>query len=118
MMKRFMFMCCLITTVLFLGVLLGMQQANEGMRKMKGYDDPSFKGQAFHVVETSEGLNGTFLGREITSQDIKEKQEKLEGIKAFNFFSSLGKKLANGVSDLMAGLLNEAADKVEEHVKD
>ncbi|WP_417899529.1 DUF3679 domain-containing protein [Bacillus haimaensis] len=116
-MKRFLFMSGLITIVLFLGVLLGMQQANEGMRKMKGYDDPS-DGKAFHVVETTEGYNGTFLGNEITSQDIKEKQEKLEGIKAFNFFSSMGKKLADGVSSLMSGLLKDASDKIEEQVSE
>jgi hypothetical protein len=117
-MKRFMLKCLVISLVLFLGVLLGMHQANEGMRKMKGYDDPSFKGQAFHVVETSEGLNGTFLGRQVNSRDMKEKQEQLEEIKAYNFFSSAGKKLANGVSDLMSGLLNKAQDKIEEQVKE
>lgn len=113
-MKRFMVKCLFISVVLFLGVLLGMQQANDGMRKMKGYDDPAFQGEAFHVAETAEGYNGTILGRQLDSQDMKEKQEKLEGIKAYNVFSSAGKKLADGVSGLMSGLFNKVQDTVEE----
>ncbi|UAL46222.1 DUF3679 domain-containing protein [Sutcliffiella horikoshii] len=113
-MKRFMVKCLFISLVLFLGVLLGMQQANDGMRKMKGYDDPAFQGEAFRVAETAEGYNGTILGRQLDSQDMKEKQEKLEGIKAYNVFSSAGKKLADGVSGLMSGLFNKVQDTVEE----
>ncbi|MGD6774469.1 MULTISPECIES: DUF3679 domain-containing protein [Bacillaceae] len=113
-MKRFMVKCLFISLVLFLGVLLGMQQANDGMRKMKGYDDPAFQGEAFHVAETTEGYNGTILGQQLDSQDMKEKQEKLEGIKAYNVFSSAGKKLADGVSGLMGGLFNKVQDTVEE----
>ncbi|WP_339146954.1 MULTISPECIES: DUF3679 domain-containing protein [unclassified Sutcliffiella] len=117
-MKRFMVKCLFISLVLFLGVLLGMQQANEGMRKMKGYDDPAFSGQAFHVAETTEGINGTILGRQINSQDMKEKQEKLEGIKAYNVFSSAGKKLADGMSGMMSGIFNKVQDTIEEKTEE
>ena len=30
-------------TCLFLGVLIGMQTANDGIKKMKGYEDPHFE---------------------------------------------------------------------------
>ncbi|MGW6163648.1 DUF3679 domain-containing protein, partial [Bacillus altitudinis] len=36
--------CLLLVTIMFLGVLFGMQQANHGMLSMKGYHDPSLKG--------------------------------------------------------------------------
>ncbi len=37
--------CLLLVTIMFLGVLFGMQQANHGMLSMKGYHDPSLKGR-------------------------------------------------------------------------
>ncbi|CAG9619377.1 DUF3679 domain-containing protein [Sutcliffiella rhizosphaerae] len=112
-MKRFMLKCLFITFVLFLGVLLGMQQANDGMRKMKGYDDPAFSGEVFHVVEKTENIS--FLGREYSNQDMQEKQEKLQEMKSYNFLSSTGKKLADGMTGLMSGLFDKAKDTLEEN---
>jgi hypothetical protein len=95
----------LLFLLLFFGVLLGMQQANEGIREMKGYDDPQFSG-AFHITEGQSGeLEAALLGERVTSHDIREKQERLEKMEAFNIFSSLGSKFATGISTIFQRLL-------------
>ncbi|QFT89917.1 hypothetical protein FIU87_14730 [Bacillus sp. THAF10] len=115
-MKRFMLKCLFISFVLFLGVLLGMKQANEGMRKMKGYDDPAFSGEVFHVVESSENIS--FLGTQSNNQDMKAKQQKLEDIKGHNILSSTGKKLADGMTGMMNGIFNKVEETMEEKMNE
>jgi hypothetical protein len=96
-MFKFTFHFVLLVIVLLFGVLLGMQQANDGLLKMKGYADPSLQG-AFSINQAQNGdVEAAFLGRKVTSHDLKEKQEKLEEIKAFNFFSTIGEKLAYAI---------------------
>lgn len=106
-MVRFTLKCTFIILILFLGVLIGMQTANDGMKKMKGYDDPSltsaFKVNGFHQGE----LEAAFLGKKITSHDLEKKKEKLEKMKAFNFFSSIGKKLGETINRIFTSLLNQ-----------
>ena len=83
---------------MFLAVLFGMQQANAGIQNMRGFEDGAFKG-AFTIQEKAEGeYEASILGNEITSHDIKEKQRILEEMKAYNFFSSLGKKISEGMT--------------------
>jgi hypothetical protein len=95
----------MIVVLLFFGVLLGMQYANEGMKKTKGYDDPGLY-QAFTVSESNAGeLETSILGEKITSHDIEKKKEQLEEMKAFNFFSSLGKNLAGVISGTMQKMI-------------
>lgn len=99
-MLRFSFKCFLIVLVLFFGVLLGMQQANTGMKKMKGYNDPSLY-NAFTVTESDEGdIHASILGETVTSHDLAKKKEKLEEMKAYNFFSSVGKGMSEAVSSV------------------
>ena len=97
----FMLKSLMLASLMFLSVLFGMQQANEGIHKMKGYEDPEFK-SAFSIKEKE---NGTFetaiLGNDVSSHDLEQKRKKLEEMKAFNLFSSLGKNLADGVSSVM-----------------
>jgi hypothetical protein len=100
-MKMFMLKSLMLASLMFISVLFGMQQANEGIHKMKGYDDPEFK-SAFTVKETEDGsIKSAILGNDISSHDLEQKRKKLEEMKAFNFFSSLGKNLADGVSVVM-----------------
>ncbi len=83
---------------MFIAVLFGMQLANEGIHNMKGYDDANFKA-AFTVNENEGGeLQASILGNDISSHDLQRKKEKLEEMKAYNFFSSLGKSLSDGIS--------------------
>lgn len=97
----FMLKSLMLASLMFISVLFGMQQANEGIHKMKGYDDPEFK-SAFTVKETEDGsIKSAILGNDISSHDLEQKRKKLEEMKAFNFFSSLGKNLADGISVVM-----------------
>lgn len=97
-MKMFMLKSVMLASLLFIAVLFGMQQANEGIHKMKGYDDPEFK-SAFQINEEDDGtVKSAILGNDVTSHDLEEKRKQLEKMKAFNFFSSLGKNLSDSVS--------------------
>ncbi|KAB2338614.1 DUF3679 domain-containing protein [Cytobacillus depressus] len=114
-MKWFMLKTLLLTSLMFLAVLFGMQQANEGITKMKGYSDERFKG-AFTLQENEAGeLHASILGTDVTSHDLQQKKEKLEEMKAYNFFSSLGKKLSEGLSALAETTLHFITDLIKEH---
>lgn len=105
-MVRFWLKCTGIILVLFLGVLIGMQQANVGMKKMKGYEDPSLN-SAFIINQSDQGeMEADILGEKVTSHDLETKKEKLEEMKAFNFFSSLGKTLGETISAAFQALIN------------
>jgi len=100
-MKMFMLKSMMLASLMFISVLFGMQQANEGIHKMKGYDDPEFK-SAFTIKEEEDGsIKSAILGNDVSSHDLEQKRKKLEEMKAFNFFSSIGKKLAEGISYVM-----------------
>lgn len=97
----FMLKSFMLASLMFISVLFGMQQANEGIHKMKGYDDPEFK-SAFKIKENEDGsYKSAILGNDVSSHDLEQKRKKLEEMKAFNFFSSLGKSLAEGISLVM-----------------
>lgn len=98
MMKMFLLKSFVLASLMFLSVLFGMQQANIGIQKMKGYDDPEFK-SALHIKSTEEGdLHASVLGVDVTSHDLEKKKQKLEELKAYNLFSDIGKKVSNGIS--------------------
>lgn len=104
-MKKFVIRCLLLVLTLFFGVLLGMQEANEGLLQMKGFNDQTY-GAAFDIKKNELGeVEAAVLGQEITTHDIEEKQKRLENIKAFHFFSSVGNKLADILTMLFQKLL-------------
>ncbi|RFU71668.1 DUF3679 domain-containing protein [Peribacillus saganii] len=108
-MIRFYLKCFLLLGVLFFVVIFGMQHANQGMKKMKGYDDPSLYG-AFTVEEYGKGgVEASILGQKVTSHDIEEKKKTLEEMKAYNFLSHLGKKLSGTIS----GGIKKMLDMIE-----
>jgi hypothetical protein len=92
-----MFKSFFVAALMFILVFTGMQMANGGIHKMKGYADPNFQ-NAISLDDNGEHLKATFLGNDISSHDINEKKKKLEEMSAFNFFSSMGKKIAQAVS--------------------
>lgn len=104
-MKMFMLKSVCIAALMFISVLAGMQMANDGIRKMKGYDDPNFQ-HAVSINESEKDLNATFLGNDISSHDIEAKKKKLEEISAYNFFSSMGRKMSDGISGASKKILN------------
>jgi hypothetical protein len=104
-MKVFMLKFFCIVALMFISVLAGMQLANDGIHKMKGYDDPDFQ-NAVALNDSGDHVKATFLGNDISSHDIDEKKKKLEEISAFNLFSSMGKKVSEGVSSASEKLIN------------
>lgn len=69
--------------------------ANDGIHKMKGYNDPHFK----HFLSLQEGkYNIRLSANDVSSHDLAGKQEKLEKMNAFNLFSFMGKKMSEGIS--------------------
>ena len=94
--------------VIFLavGVLIGMNRANQGMNDMRGYTDSSFQ-TPVNIQTTDEGsFDAAVLGNEISSFNMNEKKEKLEEVKSFNFFSEIGKLLADLISSIAQAIIN------------
>ncbi|MBP2241688.1 hypothetical protein J2Z40_002260 [Cytobacillus eiseniae] len=111
-MKWFMVKGIFLISLMFLAVLFGMQLANEGIHNMKGYDDVNFK-DAFTVNENESGnLQASILGNDISSHDLQQKKEKLEEMKAYNFFSSLGKSLSEGISEATEKAISHITDRI------
>lgn len=98
-MFRFLFKCSLILLIFFIGVLIGMQKATDGMLDMRGYDDPLLY-KAVSIENQNGELNAELLGQEVNTHDLQEKKERLQEMKAFNAFSNLGKKAANGIQNI------------------
>jgi hypothetical protein len=97
-MKMFLFKGVILASLMFLSVLFGMQQANIGIQKMKGYEDPKFRSAL--TLQESEGgeLQASVLGVDVTSHDLEKKKQRLEEMKAYNLFSDIGKGISNGIS--------------------
>jgi hypothetical protein len=69
---------------------MGMQQANEGMKNLKGLHSQE-DSVIFTLSENDAGeMEAEILGHELTADDIDEKHRQLEQVKGFNFFSSIG----------------------------
>ncbi|WP_391560229.1 YqxA family protein [Robertmurraya sp.] len=106
-MKMFMFKSILLMSLMFVSVLFGMQIANNGIVNMKGFEDPNFKG-AFTINEQEENVQVSVLGNNVDSHDINKKREQLEEMEAYNFFSDLGKTLA----DIVTGIVDITIDLI------
>ncbi|MBU8879453.1 YqxA family protein [Bacillus sp. FJAT-29790] len=112
-MRMFMTKTFLLVALMFVSVLFGMQQANLGIQNMKGFNDANFKG-AFTVQENENGeIQASILGNKVSSHDLQQKKEKLEGMKAYNFFSSMGKKLSGGLSAATEKMIHFLTDLVK-----
>ncbi|MDA7026880.1 YqxA family protein [Bacillus sp. CLL-7-23] len=98
----------LVSVIMLFGVLLGMQQANQGMLEMKGYSDPDLKG-AFSISK-GKIKEASVLGHEI---DLEEKQKELEQLEAFNLFSSAGRVLADSITNSAKYVFNWIKEKTE-----
>lgn len=111
-MGRFMLKCFLLFSLLLLGVIAGMQYANMGMHKMKGYQDPELTGAAT-LYQGSEGeVKASILGTVVTEEQLSDKQKKLEELTAFNLFSQMGKQAAGMIEKGTRALLNSAGEAV------
>ncbi|MFI8575221.1 DUF3679 domain-containing protein [Rossellomorea aquimaris] len=111
-MTKFFFKCALLISALFIGVLIGMQYANQGIVEMKGHEQQKFTSPV-GVSQDGEGnVEASFLGNEVESKTLSEKKEKLEDMKAFNAFSSIGKALANTIESITNEIVNFIASLI------
>jgi hypothetical protein len=108
-MKMFMLKSLCLAALMLISVLIGIQLANDGIHKMKGYDDPNFQ-DAVSINETDNEIKATLLGNDISSHDLEAKKKKLEEISAYNFFSSMGKKMSEGISGASEKIVELLAD--------
>jgi hypothetical protein len=109
-----------IALLMFACVLFGMQQANGGILKLKGYQDQNFN-SALSISNEQGGLEASILGADVTSHDLQKKKEQMEEMKTFNLLSGIGKGVADGVSslaqkgvDLVGGVMNKDKDTGEQ----
>ncbi|WAA11514.1 DUF3679 domain-containing protein [Fervidibacillus halotolerans] len=91
--------------LLFFGVLIGIQEANNGLLKMKGYEDPNFKDAFTIQYDEEKGYKATIFGESVAKKDLEEKREQLEDIATFNFFTEMAKKIGH----FIMGIFNKSS---------
>ncbi|NMH69767.1 DUF3679 domain-containing protein [Bacillus sp. RO3] len=111
-MIKFFFKCGLLLSALFIGVLLGMQYANEGIVEMKGHEPQKFTSPVGVSQDDEGNVEASFLGHEVESKSLSEKKAELEDMKAFNVFSSIGKALANTIESITNEIVNFIASLI------
>ncbi|MCU9613937.1 YqxA family protein [Caldibacillus lycopersici] len=103
-MFRFLLKTLIVAGILFFGIIIGFQEANHGLLKMKGYADENFTG-AFTVEEAANGeYEATILGETVTSHDLEGKKKILEEMNNYNFFTDIAKKVSNLISNFVTNL--------------
>lgn len=104
----------LLASIMFVCVLFGMQQANDGIHRMKGYDDTDF-GSAISLRESEKGkIEASFLGQDVDSHDFSKKKEEIEEMNAYNIFSSAGKNITSTIADVTQKTISYLAEKFSE----
>jgi hypothetical protein len=100
-MKMFIFKSFCLLTVMFLFTLAGMQLANNGMNDLKGISHSKLQS---NISLKMQDLN-TSIENNHFSHNIAAKQQKLEKMNSFNFFSYMGKELSDGISHTSRNLI-------------
>jgi len=115
-MKLYTFGAIGIAMLMFICVLFGMQQAKNGIHKMKGYEDVGFE-SSLSIEQKNGNIQASILGEDITSHDLQQKKQQLESAGAFNLLSSVGKGVADTVSSLVEKGVSIIGDTIEEKRK-
>ena len=107
-MTKFLLKCFFTTTILFLGVLIGIQVASNSLVKMTG--DQHYSTET--ITKKVDGIKAQSVSPEanenkITSHDLEKKQEKLEKIETFNLFSQMGAKLSDGLAFVFSKMISK-----------
>lgn len=100
-MVKFFLKTLLLICVLLAGILFGMQKASNEMKQMSSSEELG----AFSIQKDEGKISAEVLGQTVTSHEIKEKQEKLQEIEAFNFFSEIGGKLSSLITKVFQAFL-------------
>ncbi|MFX3624456.1 MAG: YqxA family protein [Ectobacillus sp.] len=110
-MKGFIMKCLVLVCIMFISTLAGMQLANDGLKRMKGYNDPTFE-QVARITGTGNGdVEATLLGNTFT---LEEKEKQLEDMKSFNALSEMGSSLAVGVQKAARVSVDAVVGKIED----
>lgn len=106
-MFRFLLKTVLLICILFFGVIIGFQEANHGLKEMKGYDDGTFS-SVLSIKDSKDfgEYEATILGETVTSHDLEEKKKALEEMKTYNFFTNIAKKVTNFLQGLFSSLFS------------
>jgi Protein of unknown function (DUF3679) len=96
----------LLAGLMFAAALGGMQMANDGIGRMKGYEDPGFEQAISLEKEGSNEVKMAIMGGEVSRESLDEKKEQLEETEAFNLFSSMGKTLASAISGTFRAIID------------
>lgn len=86
---KFMLKFFLLVLLLFAGVLIGMEKADQGMANMTGYENSPPAEQITSAEEYAE--------KEQIETEQQSSEEELQGLQTTNVFSSLGKGFAEAV---------------------
>lgn len=106
-MLRFLLKTFILVTVLFIGIIIGFQEASSGLQRMKGYDDPNLK-DAFTIELSKDGeTTTTILGETVSSHNLEDKEQKLEEINSFNFFTNIAKTMSSFINNLASKLFSD-----------
>lgn len=109
-MEQFTRKCILLVISLFLITLAGMQVANSGLKRMKGYNNPTYE-QIAHITGTDHrDVETTILGETFS---IEEKQKQLEELKSFNMLESMGRGLTSLVQNVVRSITYTIVDKIK-----
>lgn len=109
-MEQFTRKCIIVVVSAFLITLAGIQVANSGLKRMKGYNDPTYE-QIAHITGTNYGnIEKTIIGNAFS---VEEKQKQLEELKSFNMFESVGKGLASLVQNVTRSITYTIVDKIK-----
>ena len=103
-MARFILKTAIAFSLFFIGLLVGIQEANNGMKKMRGYEDPGLS-SAFSIEEKADGQYETTVLGSTKTHDFEEKKRKLEEMKSYNFFTDIAKRISGFLSEFFANLL-------------
>lgn len=99
-MKMFILKSFCLLTLMFLFTLVGMSAANNGMNSMKGISHSERQSDSVQIQDLNHSINNDHL-----SHNIAAKQQKLEKMNSFNFFSYMGKELSEGISQSLGNLI-------------
>jgi hypothetical protein len=101
----FIFKSICLLTIMFLFTLAGMKLAYTGMNSMKGLSHSKVQS---NISSKMQDLNTSFEN-DYSSHNIAAKQQKLEKMNSFNFFSYMGKELSDGISHASRNLIKIVA---------
>jgi len=108
--EQFTRKCIIVVVSAFLITLAGMQVANSGLKRMKGYHNPTYE-QIAHITGANYGDREKEIFGNVFS--VEEKQKQLEELKSFNMFESMGRGLTSLVQRVICSITYMIVDKIK-----